>query len=69
MSKEKKFRAITPLVELVELEEPVPETKFDEHMKSARENTISSRKQVLISQYREANNKKERYSKIKTSIY
>lgn len=53
----------------VELFSPIPEDKFDNHMKAARESSMKARQKVFMTQNNEACNRKDRYSQIKTSIY
>lgn len=53
----------------IELSNLVPEDKFDNHMKLARENSRESRKKAFISQNEDTCTRKSHYANIRPSIY
>lgn len=66
--KMRKLKLETNNPEIV-LMEPVPEDKFDNHMKEARESTEASRHKILVAQSKEAVERKKKYGNITPSIY
>lgn len=63
---EEKIENYNPEIELLK---PIEEDKFDNHMQSARKNTMQARRKVFINQNEATGNRSERYGKIKSSIY
>jgi hypothetical protein len=51
------------------LAESVPDDKFDNHMKIARESDMDALQKVFISQNNESSARKEKYAGIKSSVY
>ena len=63
MKKTKKY------IPVIDLAESVPDDKFDNHMRIARESDMDALQKVFISQNNESSARKEKYAGIKSSVY
>ena len=56
-------------IEVCRASEPVPDSKFDNHMKKARTGDIESKKRIFCQQVERALQRGENIKELKSSIY